>query len=76
MIVRAARPADVAPMFALIDRYAALDRMLVRTAAFLEANLGDFIVAADDADDFQGCGALATLTADLAELRSDRKSVV
>ena len=57
-------------MLALIGRYAAEDRMLVRTAAFLEANLQDFVVAADDADDFQGCGALATLTADLAELRS------
>ena len=44
--------------------------MLVRTAAFLEAHLQDFVVAADDADDFQGCGALATLTTDLAELRS------
>ena len=44
--------------------------MLVRTAAFLDANLEDFIVAADDAGDVQGCGALATLTADLAELRS------
>lgn len=59
---------DVTSMKALIDRYAAEDRMLERTATFLEANLADFVVADDDG--FQGCGALATLTSDLAELRS------
>ncbi len=68
MIVRAARVSDVASMKALIDRYAAEDRMLERTATFLEANLADFVVADDEG--FVGCGALATLTSDLAELRS------
>jgi amino-acid N-acetyltransferase len=68
VIVRAAGVSDVAPMLALIDRYAAEDRMLERTAAFLEANLADFLVADDSG--FLGCGALATLTADLAEVRS------
>jgi amino-acid N-acetyltransferase len=69
VIVRAARTSDIPAMLALIDRYAALDRMLERSASFLEANLADFLVAEDDGR-FLGCGALATLTADLAELRS------
>lgn len=69
MSVRAARAPDIAAMLALINRYAAEDRMLERTAPFLEANLADFLVA-DDAGRFLGCGALATLTGDLAEVRS------
>ena len=68
MIVRAARASDIAAMKALIDRYAAEDRMLERSASFLGANLADFLVAEEDG--FLGCGALASLTADLAELRS------
>ena len=69
MIVRAARATDIPAMLALINGYAALDRMLERTASFLEANLTDFLVAEEN-DGFLGCGALATLTADLAEVRS------
>src|SRR5436853_7922838 len=69
MIVRPARETDIASMKALIDRYAAEDRMLERSDAFLRANLADFLVA--DADGaFLGCGALAALTGDLAEVRS------
>ena len=68
MIVRAAREADIGPMRSLIDRYAAEDRMLERSDAFLRANLADFVVADDGT--FLGCGALAELTADLAEVRS------
>lgn len=69
MIVRAARATDVPAMLELINGYAAQDRMLERTAAFLNANLADFLVAEEDGR-FLGCGALATLTADLAEVRS------
>jgi amino-acid N-acetyltransferase len=69
VIVRPARDPDIGPMRALIDRYAAEDRMLERSDAFLRANLADFVVAEDDGA-FLGCGALAELTADLAELRS------
>lgn len=69
MIVRTARAEDVAAMKALIDRYAAEDRMLERSESFLLANLGDFVVA-EDGDTFLGCGALAVLTRDLAEIRS------
>lgn len=69
MIVRGARESDIGPMKALIDRYAAEDRMLERSEAFLRANLADFLVAEDDGL-FVGCGALAILTDELAELRS------
>ena len=69
MIVRPARESDIGPMKALIDRYAAEDRMLERSDAFLRANLADFLVADDDGR-FVGCGALAALSRDLAELRS------
>jgi len=69
VIVRAARESDIGPMKTLIDRYAAEDRMLERSEAFLRANLDDFLVAEDDGR-FLGCGALAVLTADLAEVRS------
>ena len=69
MIVRAARASDIGPMLDLINRYAAEDRMLERTVSFLEGALDDFLVAEADGR-FLGCGALAPLTADLAELRS------
>ena len=69
MIVRPAGEADIGPMKALIDRYAHEDRMLERSEAFLRANLADFLVAEDDRA-FLGCGALAVLTAELAEVRS------
>jgi len=69
VIVRRARESDVGPMKALIDRYAAEDRMLERSDAFLRANLADFLVADEDGT-FLGCGALAALTRDLAEVRS------
>jgi amino-acid N-acetyltransferase len=69
VIVRAARDPDIGPMKGLIDRYASEDRMLERSDAFLRSNLADFLVAEDDGT-FLGCGALAVLTADLAEVRS------
>src|SRR5260221_10641214 len=71
MIVRPARETDIASMKALIDRFAAEDRMLERSDSFLRANLADFLVAEDDdGAEFWGCGALAALTADLAEVQS------
>lgn len=69
MIVRAAGRSDIGAMKALIDRYAAEDRMLARSNAFLEANHADFLVAEGDGA-FLGCGALAALTAELGEIRS------
>jgi amino-acid N-acetyltransferase len=67
--IRAARVEDVESMRALIDRYAAEDRMLSRTRDFLLEHLRDFLVAETDVG-FAGCCALAVLTPDLAEVRS------
>ena len=67
--IRAARVEDVESMRALIDRYAAEDRMLSRSRDFLVEHLRDFLVAETDGA-FAGCCALAVLTRDLAEVRS------
>ena len=67
--IREARAQDVEAMRALIDRYAAEDRMLSRSRDFLLEHLRDFYVAEDD-DTFLGCCAIAVLTPDLAEVRS------
>ena len=66
--IRPARAEDVDAMRELIDTYAAQDLMLSRTREFLLENLGDYLVADDEG--FAGCCALATLTRDLAEIRS------
>jgi amino-acid N-acetyltransferase len=67
--IRPARVEDVESMRALIDRYAAEDRMLSRSRDFLLEHLRDFLVAETDGA-FAGCCALAVLTPDLAEVRS------
>ena len=67
-MIRPARVEDVDAMRALIDRYAAEDRMLSRSRDFLIEHLRDFVVAEDEG--FVGCCALAVLTPDLAEIRS------
>jgi amino-acid N-acetyltransferase len=67
--IRPARVEDVESMRALIDRYAAKDRMLSRSRDFLLEHLRDFVVAETDGG-FAGCCALAVLTPDLAEVRS------
>src|SRR5436189_1093919 len=67
--VRPARVEDIDEMQALINRYAAEDRMLERSRDFLLEHLRDFLVA-EDASGFLGCCALAILTRDLAEVRS------
>ena len=71
VVVRAMRPGDADAALALINAYAAEDRMLERTREFLMERVGDFFVADDVAtSSFQGCVALAVLTPDLAEIRS------
>src|SRR5438067_12536963 len=67
--IRLARVEDIDEMQALIDRYAAEDRMLERSRDFLLEHVRDFLVAQDMAG-FLGCCALAVLTPDLAEIRS------
>ena len=60
---------DVDDALALINGYAAEDRMLERTRDFLLEHIHDFFVA-DSEDGFEGCVALAVLTPELAEVRS------
>ena len=67
--IRPAGVGDVEEMRGLIDRYAAEDRMLVRSREFLVEHVRDFFVAEDDGR-FVGCCAIAVLTHDLAEVRS------
>src|SRR5256884_7629635 len=69
LAIRPARVEDVDEMRALINRYAAEDRMLERSRDFLLEHLRDFLVA-KDVSGFLGCCSLAVLTPDLAEVRS------
>ena len=78
-LIRPARVEDVAEMQALINGYAAEDRMLERSRDFLLEHLRDFVVAVGRAKGapppsrtpgILGCCALAVLTPDLAEVRS------
>lgn len=70
------RVRDVDRALALINAYAAEDRMLERTRDFLLEHIHDFFVAeseapaSPDGTAFEGCVALAVLTPDLAEIRS------
>jgi len=67
--VRPMHVGDVDAALALINAYAAEDRMLERTRDFLLEHIRDFFVAERDGT-FLGCVALAVLTSDLAEIRS------
>jgi len=67
--IRPARVEDVDAIRALINRYAAEDRMLERSRDFLLEHLRDFLIA-EDTSGFLGCCSLAVLTPDLAEVRS------
>jgi len=67
--IRPARVEDVDDMRALINGYAAEDRMLERSREFLIGHLRDFVVA-EGSSGFLGCCSLAVLTPDLAEVRS------
>lgn len=60
---------DVDEALALIDRYAAEDRMLTRSRDFILEHIHDFFVARSE-DGFEGCVALAVLTGELGEIRS------
>ncbi len=67
--VRPMRIGDVDDAVALINAYAAEDRMLSRSRGFVLEHLGDFFVAESDRG-FEGCVALAVLTLELGEVRS------
>ncbi|MCC7355699.1 MAG: N-acetyltransferase [Anaerolineae bacterium] len=67
--IRAARAADVPAMAAIINHYAAQNLMLPRSEAVILRVLDDFVAAEWDGRVI-GCGALARLSPELAEVRS------
>ena len=64
-----ARVADVEPIMELVNRLALEGVMLPRSPASIVENLRDFVVCTVNGE-FAGCGALAILWTDLAEIRS------
>lgn len=70
--LRPAQAADAATMSALIGAYAAQNLMLPRSEAQIQRALGDFLVAVDvdNGGQIVGCGSLAALSPELAEIRS------
>jgi amino-acid N-acetyltransferase len=75
--VRPMRVDDVDDAVALINAYAAEDRMLERSREFVLEHVHDFFVAESgpaspsrDERKFEGCAALAVLTRELGEVRS------
>jgi amino-acid N-acetyltransferase len=69
LVLRSARVDDVGDMLELVNELAAAGVMLPRSPASVVENLRDFVVATVD-DKFVGCGALAIIWTDLAEIRS------
>ena len=75
--IRPAQAADAASMSALIEQFAAQNLMLPRSAAQILRALPEFLVAVETTaasdgagERVVGCGSLAALAADLAEVRS------
>lgn len=75
--IRPAQAADAAGMSALIEQFAVQNLMLPRSAAQIVRALPDFLVAVEVNTESAGvdervvgCGSLAALAADLAEVRS------
>jgi amino-acid N-acetyltransferase len=69
LALRKASMADVCPLLALINTYAAQGIMLPRTEFELSENLRDFVVA-HAGEHLVGCGALHFYSPDTAEVRS------
>ncbi len=69
VLLRAARPADVPAIAALIAEYARWGLLLPRSAEAIGRDVDTFVVAVD-AQGVIGCGALRTYTPTLAELCS------
>lgn len=71
--IRHAHADDVPQLVALINRFAERNLMLPRTEAAVLQGLPDWLVVEEDIDGRRrvvGCGALAALTEELAEIRS------
>ena len=72
-IIRSAKSSDIEPILALVNRFAAHNIMLPRTAESVSRSLGDWLVAVDEdvpGTPVVGCGALVALSETLVELRS------
>jgi amino-acid N-acetyltransferase len=67
--IRPATTSDIPAISALVNCFAAQDVMLPRSEAKVRASLTDYVVAEDD-DRLVGCGSLANLTPQLAEIRA------
>lgn len=67
--LRDAKIADVEPIMELVNGLAAQGVMLPRSPASIVEKLRDFVVAEVDGE-FAGCGALAVIWTDIAEIRS------
>ncbi|MBA3470223.1 MAG: GNAT family N-acetyltransferase [Herpetosiphonaceae bacterium] len=67
--VRAAQPADVAGMAALVQENVRAGHLLPRSAAEIAASLGDWVVALVN-DQVVGIGSLLLMNPDLVEVRS------
>lgn len=70
MVVRMARPGDVAAIVALVNDYASDKVMLPITAERVALALDDFVVAADARGRVRACGALKEYSPSLAEVAS------
>jgi amino-acid N-acetyltransferase len=69
IICRKAQPADVEPLYALIQGYAEQGIMLPRSREALLRHIDSFVVAEDNGR-LIGCGSLFRLGVDLVEIRS------
>lgn len=68
-VIRGARLADTADIIDLVNGLAVDQVMLPRSPASVIENIRDFVVA-EVGDHFGGCGALAVIWSDIAEIRS------
>lgn len=72
-IIRYAESSDIESILALVNRFAAHNIMLPRTAESVSRSLADWLVAVDEdasGTPVVGCGALVALSETLVELRS------
>jgi amino-acid N-acetyltransferase len=67
--IRPATEADIPAISALVNYFAAQNVMLPRSEEKIRANLSDYVIA-EGAGRLAGCGSLAHLTSQLAEIRA------
>lgn len=69
VLVRSAAPADAPAICGIVNQWAERGAMLFRRVEQVAQNIGEFVVAEDEAR-VVGCAALAIYTPELAEIRS------